>query len=95
MDAKECCSALRRTDQAMPYERNEDLPKVVRNNLPSEAQIIYRKTFNSAWEQYGRRDKRRAGVSREETAHRVAWAAVKGSYEKRGDHWVKIRREPR
>ena len=73
----------------MPYERNSDLPKSVRDSLPKDAQTIYRKAFNSAWEQYGPRDKRRVGSSREETAHRVAWAAVEGAYEKRGDRWVK------
>jgi cation transport regulator len=61
----------------------------VRNALPREAQTIYRKAFNSAWEEYAVRRKRRGDASREETAHRVAWAAVKGSYEKRGDRWVK------
>jgi cation transport regulator ChaB len=30
-----------------------------------------------------------ARSSWEETAHRVAWAAVKKLYEKIGDHWVK------
>jgi cation transport regulator len=73
----------------MPYERNADLPKPVRDSLPKDAQTIYRKAFNHAWEQYGRRDERRARSSREETAHRVAWAAVKRSYAKHGDRWVK------
>lgn len=73
----------------MPYERNANLPRSVRDALPKEAQTIYRKTFNNAWDQYGRRGKRRKGATREETAHRVAWAAVKSSYEKRGGRWVK------
>jgi cation transport regulator len=73
----------------MPYVRNADLPKPVRDALPGEAQTIYRKTFNSAWEEYASRGKRREGASREETAHRVAWAAVKSSYEKREGRWVK------
>lgn len=74
----------------MPYERNADLPKSVRDNLPQAAQTIYRKAFNHAWDEYGERGRRRRGASREETAHRVAWAAVKGSYEKRGGRWVRI-----
>jgi len=73
----------------MPYERNADLPAAVRDSLPTEAQTIYRKAFNNAWEQYKYRDRRRGGASREETAHRVAWAAVKGSYEKRAGRWIK------
>ena len=73
----------------MPYERNDDLPESVRDHLPQGAQTIYREAFNSAWEQYADADKRRDDASREETAHRVAWAAVKQSYEKQGDRWVK------
>ena len=74
----------------MPYERNADLPAAVRRSLPSEAQTIYRKAFNNAWNQYRERKKRRGGASREETAHKVAWAAVKASFTKRGDHWVRL-----
>lgn len=73
----------------MPYERNDDLPESVSGNLPQGAQSIYREAFNSAWETYADADKRRDGASREETAHRVAWAAVKQSYEKKDDRWVK------
>jgi len=73
----------------MPYERNADLPRSVRDALSKEAQTIYRKVFNSAWNEYGQRGKRRRNTSREQTAHRVAWAAVKRSYEKRGGRWVK------
>lgn len=73
----------------MPYDRNADLPRSVKGSLPKEAQTLYRKAFNSAWDEYGKPGKRRRGASREETAHRVAWAAVKGSYEKRGARWAK------
>jgi cation transport regulator len=73
----------------VPYARNADLPKPVRDALPREAQTIYRKAFNNAWDEYRERSRRRTGASREETAHRVAWATVKRSYEKRGDRWVK------
>jgi len=72
----------------MPYERNADLPQSVRDSLPQAAQTIYRKAFNNAWEQYSRAEDRRGDASREETAHRVAWSAVKQSYRKDGDHWV-------
>lgn len=75
----------------MPYARNADLPKSVRGSLPHDAQTIYRKSYNSAWEQYASAKKRRGSATREETAHRVAWAAVKDSYEKIGDRWVQKR----
>jgi len=38
--------------------------------------------FNNAWDDYSRPEERRGGASREETAHRVARAAVKQEYEK-------------
>lgn len=73
----------------MPYERNADLPDQVRETLPEKAQTMYRKAFNNAWDQYADPESRKDGASREETAHRVAWSAVKESYEKRGERWVR------
>lgn len=74
----------------MPYDRNADLPKQVTGNLPEHAQTIYRKAWNSAWDDYKDPDDRRGNADREETAHRVAWAAVKNEYEKDDDgHWVR------
>jgi len=61
----------------MPYSKNSDLPASVTDNLPEHAQEIYRKAFNSAWEQY-----KEPEVQREETTHKVAWSAVKKEYEK-------------
>jgi cation transport regulator len=71
----------------MPYDRNPDLPDSVRDNLPEHAQSIYREAFNSAFEEYRSARDRRGDASREETAHKVAWSAVKQKYEKRGDRW--------
>lgn len=73
----------------MPYDSNSALPSSVRKNLPAHAQDIYRKAFNSAWEEYRDPDDRSGSASREETAHKVAWAAVKQEYHKEGDRWVK------
>jgi len=61
---------VRRT---MPYRTVEELPESVRKHLPTRAQEIYMAAFNSSWEEYKHDDER---------AHRVAWAAVKHSYEK-------------
>ena len=66
----------------MPYKTVTELPDSVRDNLPSHAQDIYMKAFNSAWDQYDEPEERRGNASREETAHKVAWAAVKKEYEK-------------
>jgi cation transport regulator len=66
----------------MPYNNLSDLPDSVRDNLPKHAQEIYQAAYNSAWDEYKEPEDRRGDASREETAHRVAWAAVKQSYEK-------------
>jgi len=66
----------------MPYKHNSELPESVREHLPEHAQEIYRAAYNSAWDEYADAGKRRAGESREEAAHKVAWAAVKHEYKK-------------
>ncbi|MBN8890479.1 MAG: cation transporter [Acetobacteraceae bacterium SCN 69-10] len=68
----------------MPYRSISDLPPSVRAHLPEHAQDIYRAAFNSAWAGYDDSDP----AQHEETAHRVAWAAVKRRYRKQGDAWV-------
>jgi cation transport regulator len=74
----------------MPYDSLKELPDSVRNNLPRHAQEIYKEAFNSAWDQYADPDQRRGDASREETAHRVAWNAVKQEYEKEANgRWKK------
>ena len=66
----------------MPYDTVSDLPASVREHLPQHAQEIYRAAYNSAWSEYADAAKRRDAESREEAAHRVAWAAVKHQYAK-------------
>lgn len=75
----------------MPYDSKSELPENVRDSLPKHAQEIYRKAFNSAWEQYSDPEDRRGDQSREATAHQVAWSAVKEEYEKDEDsgEWSK------
>jgi cation transport regulator len=68
----------------MPYVTIEDLPVPVRSHLPEHAQEIYRSAFNHAWDSYA------TDPSREEIAHRVAWAAVKRRYRKAGADWVPL-----
>jgi cation transport regulator ChaB len=60
----------------MPAKK-EDLPGTLKRS-PDKAQRTYMETLDSALEEYG---------GNEERAHRTAWAAVKHSFEKRGDHW--------
>lgn len=68
----------------MPYPSVEDLPDAVREHLPPHAQEIYRSAFNSAWDRYADR-----GVERDETAHRIAWAAVKRRYRNANNEWIR------
>jgi cation transport regulator ChaB len=56
--------------------RKTDTPGTLRRS-PAKAQRTYEKAHDSAVEQYGD----------EERAHRVAYSAVKHSFEKVGDHW--------
>lgn len=65
--------------------KKDELPSTLRRSSP-KAQRTFAKAHDAAAEQYGS----------EERAHRVAYAAVKHSYEKVGDHWeAKERRAPR
>jgi cation transport regulator len=66
----------------LPYSTNADLPAPVRNHLPAHAQDIYREAFNHAFATHA------GEPGQEERAHRIAWAAVKRSYQKLGDEWV-------
>jgi len=69
----------------MPYRSNTDLPGPVRHVLPEHAQSIYREAFNHAFAAHG------GEARQEERSHRIAWAAVKRSYEKVGDRWEERR----
>lgn len=59
----------------MPTKK-EDLPGTLKRS-PQKAQETYQKALDAAHEEYGS----------EERAHRTAYAAVKHSFEKVGDHW--------
>ena len=59
----------------MPTKK-EDLPGTLKRS-PKKAQRTYAKALDSAHEQY----------DDESRAHRVAFSAVKHSFEKEGDHW--------
>jgi cation transport regulator len=67
----------------MPYPANTALPAAIQRRLPPHAQDIYREAFNQAFAAH------RDDPRQEEAAHRIAWAAVRPSYMKAGDNWVK------
>ncbi len=59
----------------MPTSK-EDLPGTIKRS-PAKAQRTYEKTLDAAHDEY----------DSEQRAHRTAYAAVKHSFEKVGDHW--------
>lgn len=69
----------------MPYQSRADLPDGVKHVLPSHAQAIYLAAFNRAWDEYKNAKDCKDDTILEETAHKVAWSAVKQKYEKRDD----------
>ena len=72
----------------MPYKSTNELPDAVKSVLPDHAQAIYKEAFNSAYEEYKDKEDRKEEASREETAHKVAWSAVKKKYSKgEDDRW--------
>lgn len=75
----------------MPYKSINELPENVRSVLSDHAQDIYKEAFNSAYDQYDKPAERQGDASREETAHRVAWSAVKKAGYRKGqdDKWHK------
>ncbi len=77
----------------MAYRNIAELPDPVQKHLPAHAQEIYLRAFNNAWEEYSDPKKRRGSATLEETARRVAWAAVKEVYEKdeKSGEWKKKR----
>jgi cation transport regulator ChaB len=66
----------RREEAAVPRDAKEDLPGTIQRS-PAKAQRTYAKTLESAHREY----------DDEERAHRTAYAALKHSFEKVGDHW--------
>lgn len=69
----------------MPYRTTDELPDSVKHVLPDHGQEIYLKAFNNAYDEYKEPSERRGDADREETAHKVAWSAVKKVYEKQDD----------
>lgn len=55
----------------------------MRHHLPEHAQDIFREAFNHAHAAH------EGDPDWEERAFRIAWAAVKRSYEKVGEDWVR------
>lgn len=65
------------------YSAISDLPMGVKDNLPREAQKIYKSVFNTALDENIDID------NPKQVAHRLAWATVKQSYEQVNGKWRK------
>ncbi len=71
------------------YKVKKELPDSVKDNLPPDAQDIYKEAFNNAWERFVDPSKLKYGGDRETASHRVAWFAVKKKYHKNEEgKWV-------
>jgi len=65
----------------------------VLERLPKRAQEIYEETFSVAYDEIEDADSLEGELQREESAHRVAWAAVKRQYERNASgKWHKRKR---
>ena len=68
----------------MPKDGDSDLPRTLQRS-PAKAKRTWREAHDSAVDTYGEGER----------AHRAAYAALKHSFEKRGDHWEpKARKGP-
>jgi cation transport regulator ChaB len=67
-------SPIKKGEEIMPAR--EDMPSTLKRS-PKKAQDTYAKAHDAAVEEYGEGER----------AHRTAFAAVKHSFEKVGDHW--------
>ncbi|MBS2004057.1 MAG: ChaB family protein [Cyanobacteria bacterium SZAS LIN-5] len=70
----------------MPYVSIEDLPDPVKNSLPLHAQEIFKEAFNSAYHDH-------ENDVDEVRAFKIAWGAVKRTYEKKAGKWVRKKRK--
>lgn len=57
-------------------------PKACKTFCPNMHKKYTLEAFNNAWNEYKNPEDRIGAASREETAHKVAWSAVKKTYEK-------------
>jgi len=73
----------------MPYENTSDLPQAIRNYLPVQAQLLFCAAFNHALSKFETPKTEMKFGTQEELAHRIAWAAVKKRYIRKGGRWQK------
>jgi len=67
----------------MRYESKSDLPHTLRDALPEEAQRIYLKAYQEAWDKYSEEES--SELDQEGVAHRQAMHAVEEEFVLRED----------
>jgi cation transport regulator len=84
-------SSSRGSKRGTGYSKLSAREKKQIDSLPEHAQHIYKKVHANAEKQYKNPEKRRGGKKQsvDEVTHKVAWAAVKRVYTKKGDRWVR------
>lgn len=72
----------------MKYESIQDLPHILRDVMPDEAQEIYLKAYNDAWENY--EEEEGGELNRDGVAHRQGIHAVENEYllDQKTGNWV-------
>mgnify|MGYP006293956761 CR=1 FL=1 len=78
----------------MRYEKVEDLPESLRNDLPDEAQEIYIEAYQKSWDSF--KEEMGGDLGQEAVAHRDAMHAVKQEFveDKEEGLWYRKGEEP-
>lgn len=78
----------------MRYEKVEDLPESLRNDLPDEAQEIYIEAYQKSWDSF--KEEMGGDLGQEAVAHRDAMHAVKQEFveDKEKGLWYRKGEEP-
>jgi cation transport regulator len=72
----------------MKFESIQDLPDILRDVMPEDAQKIYMEAYNSAWENY--EEEEGGELNRDGVAHRQGIHAVENEYllDQKTGNWV-------
>lgn len=66
----------------MPFQSINQLPRNVRDSLPSHGQQSYMKSFNRAYTAYPDSEEDDNEEKRESSSHEAAWAAIRKKFKK-------------
>ena len=79
----------------MYYATIKDLPHILQETLPADAQELYLKTYNQVWDEFPDMDE----SSRSTDAHQMAWDTMNAEFTKvqdsTGSHWYHKGQEPK